>query len=238
MKIDILAIAAHPDDVELSCAGTLLTHAAQGKTIGIVDLTRGELGTRGSAELRLREAGAAAQIMGLAARENLELPDGFFENKPEHQMAVIRAIRKYQPEIVLTNAVQDRHSDHGRAAQLVRESCFLSGLVKIATETDGVPQPAWRPRAVYHFIQDYYIEPDFIVDITPFWERKMAAVRAYGSQFHNPDSTEPLTPISSPEFAGFLEARAREFGHRIGVTFGEAFTAHRTIGVGSLFDLK
>lgn len=237
MKIDILAIAAHPDDVELSCAGTLLAHAARGKTIGIVDLTQGELGTRGSSALRLQEAEAAAKILGLSVRENLGLPDGFFENKPEHQMAVIRAIRKFQPEIVLTNAVQDRHSDHGRAAQLVRESCFLAGLAKVATEVDGLPQVAWRPKAVYHFIQDYYIEPDFIVDITPFWERKMASVRAFGSQFHNPASTEPPTPISSPEFAGFLEARAREFGHRIGVTFGEAFTAHRTIGVNSLFDL-
>ncbi|MCU0355103.1 MAG: bacillithiol biosynthesis deacetylase BshB1 [Cytophagales bacterium] len=237
MKIDILAIAAHPDDVELSCAGTLLAHAAAGKTIGIVDLTRGELGTRGTPELRLQEANAAAQVLGLSVRENLGLPDGFFENRREHQLAVIQAIRRHQPEIVLTNAIDDRHSDHGRAAQLVRESCFLSGLAKIETADNGTPQAAWRPRVVYHFIQDYYIEPDFVVDITPHWETKLTSIRAFGSQFFSPESTEPVTHISKPEFLDFIRARALEFGHRIGTLYGEGFTVHRTPGVKNLFDL-
>ncbi len=237
MKIDILAIAAHPDDVELSCSGTLLAHAALGKTIGIVDLTRGELGTRGTPELRQQEAEAASKILNLHVRENLGLPDGFFENRKEYQLAVIRAIRRYQPEIVLTNAVNDRHSDHGRAAELVRESCFLSGLAKITTEASGTQQQAWRPRVVYHFVQDYYIEPDIIVDITPHWERKVEAVKAFQSQFFNAASTEPVTHISKPEFLDFIKSRALEFGHRIGVLYGEGFTAQRTMGVKNLFDI-
>ena len=237
MKIDILAIAAHPDDVELSCAGTLLSHAAAGKTVGIVDLTRGELGTRGTPELRLHEAEAAARVLGLSARENLGLPDGFFENRREHQLPVIAAIRRYQPDIVLTNATEDRHSDHGRAAQLVRESCFLSGLAKVETQDNGTPQAPWRPRAVYHFIQDYYIEPDFVMDITPHWETKLASIRAFGSQFFSPGSTGPVTHISKPEFLDFIRARALEFGHRIGTLYGEGFTVHRTPGVKNLFDL-
>lgn len=237
MKIDILAIAAHPDDVELSCAGTLLAQAALGKKIGIVDLTKGELGTRGTPELRLKEANAAAQYMELAVRENLGLPDGFFENTRMYQLPVIEAIRRYQPEIILTNAISDRHPDHGRAAQLVRESCFLSGLTKIITHDNGIAQAAHRPKVVYHFIQDYYIEPDFIVDITPYWEQKVRCIQAFESQFFNPTSQEPMTHIAKPEFLNFLESRAREFGHRIGTVFGEGFTTHRTPGVTNLFDL-
>jgi len=238
MKVDILAIAAHPDDAELSCAGTLLAHAALGKKIGIIDLTRGELGTRGTPELRQYEADQAAQALGLAVRENLGLPDGFFENNRASQLAVIKAIRLYQPDIVLTNAIEDRHSDHGRAAQLVRDSCFLSGLTKIHTEDNNNPQSAWRPKAVYHFIQNYYIEPDFIVDVTPYWDQKLESIKAFGSQFFDPASTEPVTHISKPEFIDFIRSRAVEFGHRIGTLYGEGFTVHRTIGVKNLFDLQ
>ncbi len=237
MKIDILAIAAHPDDVELSCAGTLLTHAALGKSIGVVDLTRGELGTRGTPQLRQQEADSASAILKLQVRENLGLPDGFFENRKEYQLAVIAAIRRYQPDIILTNAIRDRHSDHGRAAELVRESCFLSGLVKIETLDKGIAQQAWRPKAVYHFIQDYYIEPDLVVDISAHWETKVAAIKAFKSQFFDADSTEPITHISKPEFLDFIKARALEFGHRIGTTYGEGFTINRTLGVKNLFDV-
>ena len=237
MKIDILAIAAHPDDVELSCAGTLLAHAALGKSIGVVDLTRGELGTRGTPQLRQQEADAASAALKLQVRENLGLPDGFFENRKEYQLAVIAVIRRYQPDIILTNAIRDRHSDHGRAAELVRESCFLSGLVKIETQDKGVTQPAWRPKAVYHFIQDYYIEPDIVVDISAHWDTKVAAIKAFKSQFFDADSTEPITHISKPEFLDFITARALEFGHRIGTTYGEGFTINRTLGVKNLFDV-
>lgn len=237
MKIDILAIVAHPDDVELSCAGTLLAHAALGKTIGVVDLTKGELGTRGTPELRQQEADKASAILQLQVRANVGLPDGFFENRKEHQLAVIQAIRRYQPDIILTNAIRDRHSDHGRGAELVRDSCFLSGLIKIETTDNGIPQAAWRPKAVYHAIQDYYIEPDMVFDITPYWDQKVEAIKAFRSQFFDASSQEPMTHIAKPEFLDFIKSRAMEFGHRIGTLYGEGFTINRTLGVKNLFDL-
>jgi bacillithiol biosynthesis deacetylase BshB1 len=238
MKLDILALAAHPDDAELCCGGTLARHVALGKKAGIVDLTRGELGTRGTPAIRQQEAEEATKILGLSARENLGLPDGFFANDKEHQLAVIRAIRKYQPEIVLANAIYDRHSDHGRASSLGYDACFLSGLAKIETHDDhGNPQSPWRPKAVYHYIQSQLIKPDLVVDITDFWDQKMASYLAYKSQMYNPESKEPVTYISTPEFLKLIESRAIEFGHAVGVTYGEGFTVRRYPGVTNLFDL-
>lgn len=232
MKLDILAIAAHPDDAEMSCAGTLIAAASQGKKIGIVDLTPGELGTRGTPEIRAAEAAAASQILGLHARENLGLADGFFKNDREHQLPIIAAVRRYQPDIVLLNAIHDRHPDHGRGSQLASESCFLSGLKMIETlDENGHPQAAWRPRLVYHYIQDRQIAPDFVVDISEFWGKKWEAIQAFKSQFFDANSTEPITYLSTPAFSKFMEARAREFGHLIGVEFGEGFTRERTLGV-------
>lgn len=239
MKLDILVIAVHPDDAELGCSGTILAHVAQGKRVGILDLTQGELGTRGTPEIRLQEAAAAARVLGLAVRENLGFRDGFFRNDEAHQMALIAVIRKYRPDIVIANAVYDRHPDHGRASALAVEACFYSGLRQIQTTgADGQPQEAWRPGVVYHYIQDRFIKPDFIVDVTPFWEKKREAIRAFASQFFNPDSDEPQSYISSQEFWEFLEARAEELGHVIGVKYGEGFTVERTPGVKSLFDLR
>lgn len=238
MKLDILAFASHPDDAELGCAGTLIAHIAAGKKAGIVDLTRGELGTRGTPEMRLQEAGDAASIMGLQVRDNLEMADGFFRNDREHQLKVIQKLRQYKPEIVLMNAVRDRHPDHGRGSELVSESCFKAGLAMIRTQDEhGGEQEAWRPKAVYHFIQSRPITPDIIVDVTPYWEKKMETIRAFRSQFYNPDDTSPNTYISSPEFLEFVEARGRELGHAIGVKYGEGFTKERHIGVSNLFDL-
>jgi len=238
MKLDILVLAVHPDDAELGCSGTIVSHIAQGKKVGIVDLTRGELGTRGTPELRLQEAEAAGRILGLSARENLALRDGFFRNDEEHQKAIIPAIRRYQPDIILTNALYDRHPDHGRASDLVREACFYSGLRQIrTTDTDGSEQAPWRPKVLYHFIQDRYIKPDLVVDITPYWDQKVASIKAYRSQFYDPESKEPASYISNPDFLDFIEARALEFGHYIGVRYGEGFTADRMLGVRSLFDL-
>jgi bacillithiol biosynthesis deacetylase BshB1 len=238
MKLDLLVLAAHPDDAELGCGGTIVKHLNIGKKVGIVDFTRGELGTRGTVEVRAAEAAESSKIMGLTIRENLGLPDGFFKNDQEHQLAVIRAVRKYRPEIVLTNAVNDRHSDHGKAAALAYDSCFLSGLVKIETKDEsGVKQEAWRPRVVYHFIQSQYIQPDFVVDITAQWDTKVKAIKAFKSQFFDPSSKEPQTYISSPEFLRMVEARAIELGHGIGVQYGEGFTVRRVAGVGNLFDL-
>jgi len=240
MKLDILAIASHPDDAELGCVGTLLSAAAQGKKIGVVDITRGELGTRGTPEIRAEEAAASAKILGLHARENLGLPDGFFRNDREHQLPIIAAVRRYQPDIVLLNAVHDRHPDHGRGSQLASEACFLAGLRMIETlGFDGQPQVAWRPKQVYHYIQDRHIAPDFIVDITPYWETKLDSIRAFRTQFYDPNSTsnEPQTHISGANFLKFQEARAREMGHLIGVEFGEGFTAERALGVRNLSSL-
>ncbi len=225
MKVDILFIAAHPDDVELCCAGTVLRHVAEGATVGITDLTAGELGTRGNAYLRADEAARAAAIMGVSFRENLGLRDGFFDLSESSKLPIIRAIRRHQPEIVITNAIQDRHPDHGRAAQLVSESCFLAGLPKIEMEDEGRALMAWRPWQVYHMIQDRYIHPDLCVDITPYIDRKTEAVMAFASQFFNPLSEEPYTPISGLDFQEFLKARAREMGRLIGVEFAEGYTS-------------
>jgi bacillithiol biosynthesis deacetylase BshB1 len=237
MKLDILAIGVHPDDVELSCSGTILKHISLGKKVGILDLTKGELGTRGNAELRMKEAAKAAKILGVSVRDNLGMKDGFFQNDPVHQMEVIRKIREYQPEIVLCNAIEDRHPDHGRSAKLVSEACFYSGLVKIETLEKGKKQKAWRPKAVYHYIQDRYIKPDFVIDITDFFPKKMEAIKAFASQFYNEKSKEPETPISSRFFLAHIESRMRDLGRNIGVEFAEGFTTERFIGAKNLFDL-
>lgn len=237
MKVDILAIAAHPDDVELACSGTLLKHIEMGKKAGVLDLTRGELGTRGSAALRQAEATKAAEILGLAFRDNAGMEDGFFEVDKSHHLRLITFIRHYQPEIVLTNALQDRHPDHGRAARLVAEACFYSGLIKIETVRDGKQQEQWRPKAVYHFIQDRYIKPDFVIDVTAFATKKMEAIKAFRSQFYDPSSGEPETPISSAAFLEFVQSRMAEFGRPAGVRYAEGFNVDRCMGVKSLFDL-
>ncbi len=237
MKLDILVMAAHPDDAELGCGGTILNHVAAGYKVGIVDFTKGELGTRGTPKTREEESIHSAKILGLTARENLNLPDGFFQNSKEHQLAVIKAVRKYQPSIVLANATHDRHPDHGRGSDLAFESCFLSGLTKIKTEDEKGKQIAWRPTALYHYIQSQFIEPDFVVDISDTWEKKLEAIRAFKTQFFDPSSKEPETYISNPGFLKMLEARAVEMGHSIGVKHGEGFVTRRWIGVKSLFDI-
>jgi N-acetylglucosamine malate deacetylase 1 len=240
LKLDILVLAAHPDDAELGCAGTILKHVELGHKVGIVDLTLGELGTRGTPEIRAAEAAAAGEILKLSVRENLAIPDGFFENSRPHQLKVIEAIRKYQPEIIITNAYHDRHPDHGRANKLVEEAAFLSGLRKVETYADGELQQPWRSSLVLHFIQDRYIHPDIVVDITPYWQQKVDSVMAYKSQFFNPDwnEDEPQTYISTPEFIKVVEGRALEFGKSIGVTYAEGFTSTKILGVDNLFDLK
>lgn len=237
-KLDVLVFAAHPDDAELGCSGTIAAQIAQGNKVGIVDFTQGEMGTRGTPEIRLQEAENAAKILGLTVRENLGFQDVFFRDDEEHQLKLIQAIRKYQPEIVLANAINDRHPDHGKGSSLASKACFMSGLAKIETFQDGIVQSPWRPKFVYHYIQNNYIEPDFIVDISDFWELKIKSIAAFGSQFYNPSSQEPASFISSPEFLPFIEARARELGHRINVKYAEGFTVERYIGVSNLFDLK
>jgi bacillithiol biosynthesis deacetylase BshB1 len=232
VTLDILAFSAHPDDIELSCSGTIIKHIEQGYKVGIVDLTEGELGTRGNKEIRKEEADKAAKLMNISARENLKMPDGFFDLSEANKISVIKMIRKYKPRIVLANAISDRHPDHGRAAQLVSEACFLSGLIRIDTE-----QAPHRPEAVYHYIQDRFTKPDFIVDITGFFDKKMETVKAFRSQFYNPDSKEILTPISGPEFFTYLEGRAIEFGRLIGKLHGEGYTTERPLGVSSLKSL-
>ena len=237
MKLDILAFAAHPDDIELACSGTLIKEIARGKKVGIIDLTEGELGSRGSSELRYEEAAKASQVMGVSIRENLNLGDGFFEINEESMLRVIEMIRKYQPEIVVCNAIKDRHPDHGRGSELVKRAAFLSGLIKIETEIDGKIQEKWRPKQVFHYIQDEYIEPDFVIDITEEFETKMESIYCYSSQFYNPKSTEPQTPISSKEFIDFLDGRARQFGRSIGAKYGEGFTSSNPLKIDSLNDL-
>lgn len=237
MKLDILVFAAHPDDAELSCCGTIMRHIDLGYKVGMVDLTRGELGTRGTPELRKKEAEASSKIMGIGIRENLGFEDGFFTKDKTHLLKVIEIIRKYQPELVLCNAVSDRHIDHGRASDLVNEACFLSGLRKIETRYDSKLQICWRPKQIYNYIQDRITKPDLVFDITPYFEKKMECILAFESQFFNPDSIEPLTPISSPEFMKHLQGRALEYGRQIGVTYGEGFTVKRNIGSKNLFDL-
>jgi bacillithiol biosynthesis deacetylase BshB1 len=237
MKLDILAFGAHPDDVELGCGGTLAKEIALGKKAGIIDLTRGELGTRGSAEIRDREANAAAKILGVMVRENLNMRDGFFVNDEEHQLAIIRILRKYQPDIVLCNAIDDRHIDHGKGSKLVSDSCFLSGLIKIETQYDGAKQNAWRPKVVYHYIQWKNIVPDFVVDITGYNDKRIEAILAYGSQFYSADATEPETPIATKNFLESLNYRAQDLGRLIGTDYAEGFTAERYLGVKRLGDL-
>ncbi|MEN0055780.1 MAG: bacillithiol biosynthesis deacetylase BshB1 [Mucilaginibacter sp.] len=239
LKLDILVLSVHPDDAELGCSGTILKHVALGKKVGIVDLTRGELGTRGSVEIREQEAAASSEILGLTIRENLGIPDGFFENTREYQLKVIAAIRKYQPEIILTNAYYDRHPDHARSSDLVDTSAFLAGLRKIETFENGEAQEAWRPKQVLHFIQDNYIKPDIIIDVTDYWDKKIASIKAFGSQFYNPEwEGEPQTYISSPEFINVVAARAQEFGKSIQVKYAEGFTSRKILGVDNLFYLK
>ena len=237
MKLDILAFGAHPDDVELGCGATIAKEVSLGKKVGIVDLTRGELGTRGSAELRIIEANNAAEIMGVSVRENLGFCDGFFTNDKKHQLEIIKMIRKYQPEIVLCNAIDDRHIDHGKGSKLVSDACFLSGLIKIETELKGKQQEKWRPKQVYHYIQWKNIEPDFVLDVTGFIDKKTAAVLAYSSQFYDPKSTEPESPITSKSFMESMNYRARDLGRLIGVEYAEGFTSERYVAAENLSKL-
>ncbi|MFM9840852.1 MAG: bacillithiol biosynthesis deacetylase BshB1 [Cyclobacteriaceae bacterium] len=238
MKLDILVFAAHPDDAELGCGGTIAKHVSLGYKVGVVDLTRGELGTRGTIQTRDEEAKDSAKILGLSVRENLNLRDGFFKNDEEHQLKLIQAIRRYQPEIVLANAIHDRHPDHGKGADLAFDSCFLSGLAKIETKEDGKLQQAWRPKHLYHYIQSQLIVPDFVVDVSTHWKIKMDSIKAFKTQFFDPTSSEPETFISKPSFLTFLEARAKEFGQSIGAEYAEGFTTKNRLGVDHLFQMK
>jgi len=242
MKLDILAIGSHPDDVELGCSGTLAKEIANGKKVGIIDLTRGELGSRGTAETRDAESKVAAKLLGVATRVNMEFADGFFINDKWHQIELIKMIRKFKPEIVLCNAIDDRHIDHGKGSKLVSDACFLSGLLKIDTKHEDDDeeqwQEPWRPKQVYHYIQWKNLEPDFVVDISGFIDKKMDAVFAYKTQFYDAKSTAPETPISSKNFTDSIKYRARDMGRLIGTEFGEGYTAERYPAVDSLFDLK
>ncbi|MDW3647466.1 MAG: bacillithiol biosynthesis deacetylase BshB1 [Bacteroidia bacterium] len=239
MKLDVLVFAAHPDDAELGCSGTILKLIDNGYKVGVIDLTKGDLGSRGTVELRMEEAAAASKLMGLSARENLGFRDGFFVQDEAHQKEIIRMVRKYQPELVIANAPQDRHPDHGRASKLVRDAIFYSGLRMIKTEMDGEQQAAWRPKRFCFYIQDHALEPDFVVDITPYWEGKCTAIKAFGSQFFDPESKrdEPQTYISSKGFWDFLEARARDMGHRAGALYGEGFISETPLLIKTPMDL-
>ena len=239
-KLDILVITVHPDDAELGCGGTILKHVAMGHKVGIVDLTRGELGTRGTPEIRAAEAAAAAGILGVAVRENLGMRDGFFSNDEAHQLEVIRAIRTYRPDILITNALHDRHPDHGRAGDLVNDATFLAGLRRVETLHDGVAQQPHRPNLLLQLIQDRYIQPDIAVDVSDYWEDKIRAVQAYTSQFHTGgySADEPETYISRPDFMEYIEGRAREYGKYIGARYAEGYTCRRLLGVDNLMVLK
>lgn len=237
MKLDILVFGAHPDDVELSCGGTIAKEISLGKKVGIIDLTRGELGTRGTAEIRDKEANDAGNILGVAVRENLRFKDGFFINDKAHQLEVIKMIRKYQPDIVIANAIDDRHIDHAKGSKLVSDACFLSGLRKIETDDNGEGQEAWRPKVVYHYIQWKNLEPDFVVDVTGFIDIKVASLMAYKSQFYDPDSTEPVTPIATKNFKDSILYRAADLGRLINTEYAEGFTVERHLAVNSLADL-
>ena len=234
MKLDVLAFGAHPDDIELSCSGLLLVEKSQGKKIGVVDLTEGELGSRGDVDTRYQEAKEASDILGLDIRENLKLQDGFFKNDQENQLKVIALIRKYRPEIVLCNATSDRHPDHGKAAQLVSDACFLAGLIKVETKDNDTVQEPWRPKYVFHYTQDRYIEPDFLIDISDVFEKKLASIKAYKTQFHNPGFQGPETYISTPEFLEQLISGNKINGKKIGVAFAEGYTSTKKIGLRSL----
>lgn len=230
-SIDILAFGAHPDDVEISAGGTLAKHIAMGKTVALVDLTRGELGTRGTAETRDAEAKDAMLLLGISERINLNLGDGFFQHTQENLLKVVEMIRYFKPNLVLANAIEDRHPDHAKGAKLVADACFLAGLPKIQTQYKGEIQTAWRPKKVFHYIQDRYIKPDFAIEVTTFVEKKFDVLKCYKTQFYDPNSTEPQTPISGKEFFDFLESRMREYGREIGVEFAEGFTCSRILGV-------
>lgn len=237
MKLDILAFGAHPDDVELSCSGTIAKEVSHGKKIGIIDLTRGELGTRGSVEIRQKETDEASKVLGIHVRENLGFRDGFFINDEFHQLEIIKKIRQYQPDIVLCNAVNDRHIDHPKGSSLVSDACFLSGLTKIETQLNGIVQKAWRPKVVYHYIQWLEIEPDVVVDISEFMDIKLKSVMCYQSQFYNPDSKEPETPITSKTFLDSVKYRSENLGRIIGVNHAEGYTVERYVGVKLLSEL-
>ena len=237
MKLDILAFAAHPDDVELSASGTLMRYVAEGKKVGIIDLTEGELGTRGTVETRYEEAADASKIMGLSARENLRMPDGFFEDNAENKRLIIEQIRKYQPEIVLANSISDRHPDHGRAGKLVEDACFLAGLRKIETSLEGQEQLPHRPRLVAHYIQDFYLEPSFVIDVTDYVDRKIEVIKAFKTQFYDPNSPEPSTPISGEEFFDFIKGRMLNMGRPAGMRYAEGFIISRVFGVKDLFEV-
>ena len=237
MKLDILAFGAHPDDIELGCGATIAKEVSLGKKVGIVDLTQGELGTRGSAELRIIEANNAAKILGVSVRENLGFADGFFTNDKKHQLEIIKMIRKYRPDIVLCNAIDDRHIDHGKGSKLVSDACFLSGLMKIETELEGKQQEKWRPKHVYHYIQWKNIAPDFVIDVSGFTQKKQAAVLAYSSQFYDPNSKEPESPITSKTFIESINYRARDLGRLIGVEYAEGFTSERYVAAENLSKL-
>jgi len=237
-KLDILAFGAHPDDVELSCAGTILKHVSKGYRVGVIDLTQGELGSRGNVTSRYEEATAAAKVMGIHHRSNLKMKDGWFEINEVNKRKVIEQIRRFKPEIVLANALSDRHPDHGRGGELVAEACYLAGLPKIETEFEGEKQEAWRPKSVYHYVQDYYVDPDFVIDVSPFVEGKITAIKAYKTQFYDPNSNEPKTPISGEDFFDFIKARMINYGRPAGFNFAEGYTVNRFIGVDSLFDIK
>jgi bacillithiol biosynthesis deacetylase BshB1 len=235
MKLDILAIGAHPDDVELGCSGVIIKEVKRGKKVGVIDLTEGELGTRGTVETRYQEAADAARIMGVQVRENLKMRDGFFQNDENHQMQIIKVLRKYQPEIVIGNIMDDRHPDHGRGGKLIYDSCFLSGLRQIKTvDENGQEQEKWRPKYLLHYLQDRFYEPDVIVDISDVWEQRLAAIKAFKTQFYNSGSDEPQTYISSPEFLESIISRARLLGKRIGVQFAEGFLSKKNIGISNL----
>lgn len=238
MKLDLMVMSVHPDDAELGAGGTIAKYVSEGKTVGIIDLTRGELGTRGTAETRAEEAAEAARILGVSVRENLGLRDGFFSNEEDSQRVIISAIRKYKPEIVITNAIDDRHPDHGRASKLVNDSLFLSGLRRVETQVEGVNQEAFRPRLQLQLVQDKYIQPDIILDISNYWDLKEKSILAYKTQFNSlTEEDGPQTYISNPDFMEYTKARAREFGRNIQVSYGEGFTSRKLLGVNDLFEL-
>lgn len=238
MKLDILAFAAHPDDVELSASGTLLKYIAEGKKVGIIDLTRGELGSRGTATTRTLEAENAGKLMGLSVRDNLDLADGFFDDSFDTKMRIIQQIRKYQPDIVLANAMSDRHPDHGRAGKIVADASFLSGLVKIQSAEDDIPQAPFRPQLLLHYMQDHYLKPDIVIDVSDFMEQKIEVIKAFTTQFYDPNFDGPETPISGEDFFDFIKGRMMTLGRPIGAKYAEGFTCDRILGVDDLFDLR
>lgn len=232
MKVDFLAFGAHPDDVKLGCGGTVAKLISEGKKVAVVDLTRGELGTRGTDETRKREAARSSEILGIANRENLGMTDGFLENTRANQLEIVKMVRKYRPDIVLANAIDDRHPDHAKAAKIVSDACFLAGLIKIETSLeDGILQEAWRPKHIFHYIQWKHIEPDFVVDISGFLDQKIAACLAFETQFYNPESEEPLTPIATKDFLDSITYRAQDLGRLSGVEYAEGFISEKLMAI-------